>query len=170
VAGFIGSPAMNMVTGRLIRSHGDLIVGFGEHRLAIDEELIAERPALRAYEGRDVVLGIRPEDFEDAAFASEAPTERTLDTVCTLREALGSEVLLHFPIAPTAGAGAPVADASSTFVARVHPQTTAREGDRLRLVVNTKRLHFFEPEDGFAIDGDSDQSGSRVLQSVGEIR
>jgi hypothetical protein len=79
-------------------------------------------------------------------------------------------VLLHFPIAPTAGAGAPVADASSAFVARVHPQTTAREGDRLRLVVNTKRLHFFEPEGGLAIDGDSDHSGSRVLQSVGEIR
>ena len=170
VAGFIGSPAMNMVTGRLSRSDEDLIVSFGEHRLTIDEELIAGRPLLRAYEGRDVVLGIRPEDFEDAAFASEAPPERTLDTVCTLREALGSEVLLHFPIAPTAGAGAPVADATSTFVARVHPQSTAREGDRLRLVVNTKRLHFFEPEDGLAIDGDSDQSGSRVLQSVGEIR
>jgi multiple sugar transport system ATP-binding protein len=170
VAGFIGSPAMNMVTGRLTRSDGDLIVTFGEHRLAIDEELIAERPALRAYEGRDVVLGIRPEDFEDAAFAPEVPPERTLDTVCSLREALGSEVLLHFPVAPTAGAGAPVADASSTFVARVDPQTTVREGDRLRLVVNTKRLHFFEPKGGLAIDGDSTGTGARVPQSVGEIR
>jgi multiple sugar transport system ATP-binding protein len=170
VAGFIGSPAMNMVTGRLARSDGDLIVGFGENRLTVDEALIAERPALRAYEGRDVVLGIRPEDFEDAAFAPEAPPERTLDTVCSLREALGSEVLLHFPVAPTAGAGAAVGDASSTFVARVDPQTTVREGDRLRLVVNTRRLHFFEPEGGLAIDGDGDHSSPRVPQSVGEIR
>jgi multiple sugar transport system ATP-binding protein len=100
------------------------------------------------------VLGIRPEDCEDAAFAREAPPERTLDSVCSLREALGSEVLVHFPVAPTAAGGdvvEPVTDASATFIARVHPQTTAREGEPLRLVVNTKRLHFFDPESGLAI-------------------
>jgi multiple sugar transport system ATP-binding protein len=147
VAGFIGSPAMNMVTGRLTGAHGDLNVSFGEYSLAIDDEVIAERPALGGYAGADVIVGIRPEDFEDAAFAADAPPERTLTTVCSLREALGSEVLVHFPVAT-------VADESSTFVARVHPQTGAREGERLRLVVDTRRLHFFNPASGLAIYND----------------
>ena len=63
-------------------------------------------------------------------------------TVCSLREALGSEVLVHFPLGR---------NADSTFVARVDPQTTAREGEQLNLVVDTRRLHFFEPESGRAI-------------------
>jgi multiple sugar transport system ATP-binding protein len=132
VAGFIGSPAMNMVTGRLSQA----AVTFGEHRLPVDD--------VPACEGGEVVLGIRPEDIEDAAFAPEAPPERTLTTVCTLREALGSEVLVHFPVA--SGAAGEV-----TFVARVHPQTAAREGEPLRLVVDTSRLHFFDPRSGAAL-------------------
>jgi multiple sugar transport system ATP-binding protein len=165
VAGFIGSPAMNMVTARLTRTDEDVSVSFGDYRLAVDDELVAERPALARFEGRNVILGIRPEDFEDAAFAPVAAPEATLVVVCTVREALGSEVLVHFELA-TAGAPAvdasefiePLGDAGSVFVARVHPRTAAREGEQLRLVVNTKRLHFFDPETGLAIDGERDRS------------
>jgi multiple sugar transport system ATP-binding protein len=146
VAGFIGSPAMNMVTARLSRPNGRLTVRFGEQSLELDDQLFADRGALLAYEGRPVILGIRPEDFEDAAFAPEAPPERTMATVCRLRESLGAEVLVHFLVEGTA------------FVARVHPQTSASEGERLQLVVSTKRLHFFDPETGLAIDGDRDRS------------
>jgi multiple sugar transport system ATP-binding protein len=142
VAGFIGSPSMNMVSARLTRADGNLRVSFGDNSLAIAGDVLAEHPALRAYEGGDVILGIRPEDIEDAAFVAEAPSERTIMTVCSLREALGSEVLVHFPVGR---------DAGSTFVARVDPQTTAHEGEELRLVVDTRRLHFFEPENGHAI-------------------
>jgi multiple sugar transport system ATP-binding protein len=141
VAGFIGSPTMNMVSSRLSRTNGNLTVGFGENSFPIDDEVIAERPSLRAYEGKDLILGIRPEDFEDAAFVAGAPPDRTITTVVSLREALGSEVLVHFPLG----------DASSTLIARVDPQTAAREGEPLRLVVDTRRLHFFEPESGLAI-------------------
>jgi len=153
VAGFIGSPAMNMISAQVTQADGRLSATFGEHRLAIDDA----HPAIRAYEGRDVILGIRPEDLEDAALASEAPPERTLDTVCSLREALGSEVLIHFP-ATTAAAVAdasdlvePLGDTNAIFVARLSPQTAAREGDRLRLVVDTRRLHFFDPASGLAV-------------------
>jgi multiple sugar transport system ATP-binding protein len=142
VAGFIGSPSMNMVSARLTRADGDLRIDFGDNSLAIDDEVLANRPALGAYEGGEVILGIRPEDIEDVAFVAEAPPERTIATVCGLREALGSEVLVHFPVAR---------DSDSTFVARVDPQTAAREGEPLLLVVDTRRLHFFEPESGFAI-------------------
>jgi multiple sugar transport system ATP-binding protein len=97
-----------------------------------------------------VTLGIRPEDFEDEAFNAEARPDRTFDTVCSLREALGSEVLVHFPVG------------NASFVARVDPQTAAREGEPLRLVVDTRRLHFFEPGSGLAIYG----AGSALPASV----
>jgi multiple sugar transport system ATP-binding protein len=160
VAGFIGSPAMNMVTANLTRSDEGLSVSFGGYRLAVDDELVAARPALTAFEGRSVILGIRPEDFEDAAFAPAAPAAVILTVVCTVREALGSEVLVHFEVASSAAQAAdaefiePLGDAGSIFVARVHPRTAAREGEQLRLVVNTKQLHFFDPETGLAVDGD----------------
>jgi multiple sugar transport system ATP-binding protein len=160
VAGFIGSPAMNMVTAQLGRADGNLFARFGEHRLALDDQLLAEHPSLLEYEGRDVVLGIRPEDLEDAAFAAGAPGDRTLQTVCILKEALGSEMLVHFPVASASEAGErfePADDASATFVARVHPQTGAREGRPIALVVDTARLQFFEPGTGLAIDGDHER-------------
>jgi multiple sugar transport system ATP-binding protein len=174
VAGFIGSPAMNMVTAQLTRKDGHLAVAFGDHHLAVDDELTAERPALRGYEGRNVVLGIRPEDFEDAAFAPDAAPGRTLSTVCSLREALGSEVLVHFAVAassaPTVDAAdfiEPLGDEGSIFVARVHPRTAAREGEPLRLVVNTRRLHFFDPETGLAIASDADDRRPELRVPVG---
>jgi multiple sugar transport system ATP-binding protein len=146
VAGFIGSPAMNMVEALLSRADGRLTVTFGEYSLEVDEELVVARQALLAYEGRPVILGVRPEDFEDAAFAAEAPPQRSLAVVCRLRESLGAEVLVHFSVG------------GSTFVARVHPQTRASVGEPIRLVVSTKRLHFFDPDTGLAIDGEADRS------------
>jgi multiple sugar transport system ATP-binding protein len=163
VAGFIGSPAMNMVEARLSHTDGDLTVSFGSNRLVVDAGLAAERPALAQYDGRTVILGIRPEDFEDAGFTADARPGHTLDVVTSLREALGSEVLVHFAVAtapaPAADVGEfiePLGDEGLIFVARVHPRTKAREGEPLRLVVNTQRLHFFDPDTGNAIYGEGD--------------
>src|SRR5918912_3187918 len=78
VAGFIGSPAMNMVEATLERSDGALFARFGSNRVRIDEEDIAHRPRLRQYDGRAVVMGIRPEDIEDAAFAPDVPGDRRI--------------------------------------------------------------------------------------------
>jgi multiple sugar transport system ATP-binding protein len=156
VAGFIGSPAMNMVDARLTRVNGGLVASFGEHSLAIGDEVLAARPALRAYEGGEVVLGIRPEDIEDAAFTAASP-DRTLTVVCTLREALGSEVLVHF---------AAVDDGSTTFIARVDQLTAARMGEPVQLVVDTSRLHFFEPASGAAIYGEGGRPTASVHESV----
>jgi multiple sugar transport system ATP-binding protein len=154
VAGFIGSPAMNMVAARLARVGGRLIVSFGEYSLPTDDELNAERPAIAAYEGKDIILGIRPEAFEDASVIPDVPLERSLTIVCRLREALGSEVLVHFSLASGA-AGVPFREApagpSPVFVARVDPETTAREGEPLRLAVDTRHLHFFDPVSGQAV-------------------
>jgi multiple sugar transport system ATP-binding protein len=140
VAGFIGSPAMNMVRARLTRDDGVFTVRFGEHALALDAATMGTRPALASYEGKEVILGIRPEHFEEA---DGSHPERTLSTVCALRESLGSEVLLHFPIAAD--------DATATFVARMDPHSAARVGEPLRLAVDTRRMHFFDPESGAAV-------------------
>ena len=156
VAGFMGSLAMNVVSARLARGEGGVTAGFGEHRIAIGDDVIGDRPGLFAPEGH-VLLGIRPEDLEDAEFAAEAPPETTITTTCTLREALGSEMLLHIPIATAATQDSdptepiePGGGASTACVAHVHPESRVREGDRLRLVLDTKRLHFFDPESGLA--------------------
>jgi multiple sugar transport system ATP-binding protein len=170
VAGFIGSPAMNIVRAKLARSDEGLVVSFAEHRLALEDAFISERPALLDYEGRHVVLGIRPEDMEDAAFAPDVAAGRRLAVVCSLREALGSEVLLHFPIAAEDSVFTddeefvePL-DEGSVFVARVNPRTKVREGQQLQLAVDTMRMHFFDPDSGDAIYG---RRPSQVARAVG---
>src|ERR671933_773522 len=71
VAEFIGSPAMNLVAAELARGNGRLEARFGDHRLPIEDEVLARRPALAAYEGRPVALGVRPEDMEDASLVND---------------------------------------------------------------------------------------------------
>src|SRR6187200_2250629 len=73
VAGFIGSPSVNLVEARLEQSNGGLAVSFGEHRLAVDEQAARNRSGLTDYVGKNVILGIRPEDFEDASLVPETP-------------------------------------------------------------------------------------------------
>jgi multiple sugar transport system ATP-binding protein len=170
VAGFIGSPAMNMVEATLSRSNGSLTLEFGGLRLAIPNDVVSARPGLRAFEGKRVILGVRPEDMEDAALGSDAPADRRIRSTVELREALGSDVVIHFkvkaPIVMTedvkelahdVGQEAldaveqEVAQGESTFVARLNPRTKAREGEPIELVVDVSRLHFFDPETGLGI-------------------
>src|SRR5581483_7102356 len=98
VAGFIGSPAMNMAEVRLVEDAGGLGAELGRHRLPLDEDVLASRPSLRRYVGRTVVLGIRPEDLEDAALAPGVPPERRLAVQVDIKEDMGSEVFVHFAV------------------------------------------------------------------------
>ena len=170
VGGFIGSPAMNMVEATLERDGQAFHVRFGEVRLRVPDEIVSARPGLADFEGRQVVLGIRPESFEDTALDRDAPPDRRLRTTVELREALGSEVLVHFDLdappvltddtrelARDAGAR-PAARAAeegntSTFVARLDPRTEARKRGQIELAVDTSRLYFFDPTTGLSIDG-----------------
>jgi multiple sugar transport system ATP-binding protein len=170
VAEFIGSPAMNLVGADLVASNGRLEAKFGENRLVVDDEIVAARPALRRFEGDRVILGIRPEDLEDAA-ASEGVTEdRRISATVDIREDMGSEVFIHFGVgAPPvrgedvkAAVGADSVEATeqqvkkqgSQFVARLGRTTRARERDRIDLVVTPGRLHFFERATGRGIYAD----------------
>jgi multiple sugar transport system ATP-binding protein len=170
VAGFIGSPAMNMVEATLEQTDGGWSAAFGQNRLRVDDSVLSARPALQGWAGKKVVLGIRPEDMEDARLVGEAPADRRLPATIDLREALGSEVLIHFTVeapvvmtedtkelardlgAERAAALEEQAEASTTsFVAQLNPRTAAREGDRIELFVDTTRLHFFDPDTGLGI-------------------
>src|SRR2546426_1149159 len=86
VAEFIGSPAMNLVGTDLIRTNGGLAATVGEGTLDVGERVLAMRPALKRFEGKRLILGIRPEDIEDAAFAGSAPDGQRLSAVVDIRE------------------------------------------------------------------------------------
>ena len=162
VAGFIGSPAMNLVQARLTAGEGAAAtIELGEVVLPLPRSLLARRPGLAHYAGRDVVVGIRPEDIEDASLVPSA-NGSSLPVRITLAEALGSEVIAHFPlggVVATAAAEVP-SDAPSVeaapasgavLTARLSPRSGARTGQPLRVVIDLERLHFFDPETDQAI-------------------
>jgi multiple sugar transport system ATP-binding protein len=168
VGGFIGSPAMNMLDAT-IEQNGSLRAVIGDQKIALGEETLAARSGLRGYAGRKVIIGIRPEDLEDAALADGAADDRTLTGRLQLREALGSEIMAHFAIngataetdetrelARDAGGAeteAPigVAEGEAVVVGRFGARSRIKEGDEIRAVVDTRALHFFDPETGLGI-------------------
>ncbi|HEY6607310.1 MAG TPA: sn-glycerol-3-phosphate ABC transporter ATP-binding protein UgpC [Gaiellaceae bacterium] len=163
VAEFIGSPAMNLIGVDLARSNGGFSVKIGDDTLQVGDRVLAARPALPRFEGRRLILGIRPEDLEDAELAGGADHGRTLSAVVDIREDMGSEVFAHFEISGRAVRGedvkaavgedaAEVADVlGNVWIARLDRDTKAREQEKVDLLVDTGRLHFFDPETGEAI-------------------
>ena len=157
VAGFIGSPSINLVEAELERGDGGLTVRFGEHSLPVDDKLVSRHSGLESYVGKTIQLGIRPEDFEDVTLEPGTPADRRLKTTCDLTEPLGSEVLVHFAVSATGvateaavaeGIGHdPTIEAGKTrMVARVSPRTRIAEGSEIELAVDTSRFYFFDPE------------------------
>jgi multiple sugar transport system ATP-binding protein len=174
VAGFIGSPAMNLLEAKLTRANGSLAVETTGFTLPIPDEVSSARPALKSFEGRPVVLGIRPEDIEDAAFAQDPPEGSRITATVDLREALGSDVVIHFRVKAAQAMTEDVRELASdvgqealemvqaqasqgeaNVVARLNPRTGAAEGERLELVFDTRRFHFFDPDNGAGIYDDS---------------
>jgi multiple sugar transport system ATP-binding protein len=169
VAEFIGSPAMNLVGADLVSADGRLEARFGESRLMVERALLEARPALREFEGKRVILGIRPEDFEDALPAGDGSADRRISAVVDIREDMGSEVFVHFGVGAPPVRGEDVEAAvgheaieataeqsrqkGSLFVARLNRGSGAREGDRVELFAVLDRLHFFDPETGRGIYG-----------------
>jgi multiple sugar transport system ATP-binding protein len=165
VAGFIGSPSINIVEAELARSNGGLSVSFGGHRLAVDDAVTRARTSLGDYLDGTVLLGIRPEHFEDASLDSDAPPERRIRITCDLIEPLGAEMLVHFsvaaPVVVAAAAGAAdpalaasppgVEEGKARLIARVDPRSRITEGSEAELAVDTSRLYFFDPQSREAI-------------------
>ena len=158
VAGFIGSPAMNLLEATLAADSGSLSVG--TQRIALTDGVLHEHPGLGRYRGQAIVLGIRPEDLPAAREDNSGPV---LHGDVELVEALGSELLVHFRTdARVVRAEGPEEtgedhaqgrelDASDTCVARVEPRHAVRVGERIAFTITAERLEFFDPDNGAAI-------------------
>jgi multiple sugar transport system ATP-binding protein len=173
VGGFIGSPAMNMLEAKLERSNGSLSANLGSQSIDLSGETMAAHPELKAYEGKTVVLGIRPEDLEDVALAGDAAQAHRLKGTVELTEALGSEIMVHFSVdakhavtdevrelaedtgddrVPQEGG----AEDKATLVGRFGARSRVRNGAPVDVAVDTRALHFFDPDTGLGIyDGTS---------------
>jgi multiple sugar transport system ATP-binding protein len=135
---------------------------------------VRARPGLARYAGGPVVVGIRPEDMEDASLVPDAPEDRRIRSTVGLREALGSEVLVHLSIRARPAITEDVKELASDvgqealeaveqhaevghteIVARLSPRTRVQVGDPIELVVDTHRLHFFDPETSAGIYGET---------------
>jgi multiple sugar transport system ATP-binding protein len=142
-------------------------VTFAGHRLAIPESVVDTRPEIKAYFGRDVILGIRPSDFEDASLTGQSWPQ--IPAVAHVIEALGSEIhVIFFIDAPPVEhkdvadlgpqgeedeSAMPLHEGKSLWTARVNARSGVRAGDRIELGVDTSHMHFFDPDTGLAIGG-----------------
>ena len=167
VGGFIGSPAMNFLRSPLTSENGAVYIKVGETNLRLPDRLVGQRPTLGDYVDRELIVGIRPEDIEDAAFAPSA-NGSAFDVKVSLAEPMGSEVIAHFPIAAdpihasetmvAARGGEESEDAGHllqlaagresgqvVLTARLNTRTRAQTGEPLRVAVDVERLHFFDP-------------------------
>ena len=172
VAGFIGSPAMNLLEATLHRDDGAMKVVAGSQEIALSRETLDQRPELQAYDGREVVLGIRPEDLEDRKLAGETAHGGMLEGKVTLREALGSEIMVHFSVdaspaftADVKELAEDVGDAeraeaharkdSAILVGRFGARSRVKSGEQVEVAVDTRQLHFFDVDTGLGIYGDA---------------
>ncbi|WP_419838897.1 ABC transporter ATP-binding protein [Candidatus Poriferisodalis sp.] len=169
VAAFIGSPSMNLYEATLSRSlesgrggsdgteaDGDCVLTLGDQRLAVPASVVAAQSALAGYLDQPVVVGIRPEHLEDAAVATEHPDDQRLDAVVGVREALGAETLVHFNLdAQGVESGDPDAldemRDTGRCTARFAAETRVRVGERIRVNVDVRNLHFFDRQSHLAI-------------------
>ena len=170
VGGFIGSPAMNMLDAQIEQSNGGLSAKIGEQTISLGAETISQRPSLKAYAGKQVIIGIRPEDLEDAAIetgrAGRPHAPRPTGT------ARGARQRDHGPLRdrsrarrdgrdardrrrrrrerPKALRSAPTRTRRSSS-ARFSPRSRVTPGDEMTAVVDTRALHFFDPATGAGI-------------------
>ena len=161
VAGFIGSPSMNFVYATVKISSKGASLTFGE-----DEIFVKDPPeSLKDYEGKEIVLGVRPEAFEDSVYANKKEFSEEINIHVSLLEQLGSDTYIHFykdinPVQTEAieeiladeGEDISVLGTQTKFIARINPNATIEEGKDITLSINPSKLHFFNPETGLSIN------------------
>ncbi|MDP2172218.1 MAG: sn-glycerol-3-phosphate ABC transporter ATP-binding protein UgpC [Candidatus Cloacimonadaceae bacterium] len=131
VAGFIGSPAINLINGKLVQMGEKAFFDCGDFKLEITSK---EKETLAAYLGKPIIFGIRPEDIYDARYDSMAEFTQQIDTVCDIVEPLGNEYHVMLKTA------------NFTLTARLDPKELPRMGQDLKVSLDMSRVHFFDPE------------------------
>ena len=161
VAGFIGSPSMNFVYANVGVKNGSIELSFGNDQIDYNGEKLDE---LKAFENKEIVMGIRPEAFEDGNYANESEFSQSIKVSVSLLEQLGSDSYIHFykdikPVQTEAieeiladdGEDISILGDNTKFIARINPNSTVAEGEEIELKIDPSKLHFFNPDTGDAI-------------------
>jgi multiple sugar transport system ATP-binding protein len=174
VAGFIGSPAMNLTYGRIEGSGDAVYAVLPNNRLKIDKSAIDEHPGLENYAGQEIVIGLRPNNMEAAAVAGPDP-DRSIQAKVEVTEMLGADTYIHFTVhrppvvtpdieellADTGRDATSLGD-ETNFIARVSPDINVSRGDTVDLVVDTSKLHFFDQDTGERIGAEQPAAAAVV--------
>jgi multiple sugar transport system ATP-binding protein len=165
VAGFIGSPSMNIAEGQLQSENGKATVTLGSTSLAVPDAVLEHYPRVPDYMGRKVVVGMRPEHY---GRSRDIPADQRMRVKVDLVEALGSDVMLHFTSDSRAVITEDIREAvddeeafadierraregGQRFTARIEPKDVPKLGDEIELGFRAEELHFFDPENGLAL-------------------
>ena len=161
VAGFIGSPSMNFVYANIGVKNSSIQLSFGNDQIDYNGEKLDE---LKAFENKEIVMGIRPEAFEDGNYANESEFSESIKVTVSLLEQLGSDSYIHFykdikPVQTEAieeiladdGEDISILGDNTKFIARINPNSTVAEGEEIELKIDPSKLHFFNPDTGDAI-------------------
>jgi multiple sugar transport system ATP-binding protein len=173
VAGFIGSPAMNLAYGRLENRGDEVWAVLPNAELKVDPRSLATHPGIENRMGEELVVGIRPNSLEAAAVRGPDP-DRTLKAKVEVTEMLGAETYVHFTVnrppvvtpdieellADTGQDASSLGD-TTNFIARVSPDARISRGDEIELIVDTAKLHFFDPKSGVRV-GAEEKVGAGV--------
>ena len=138
VAGFIGSPQMNFVTCTADDVDGAVVLSFGENKIKLPEGVATKVKEANCL-GKEVVLGIRPEDLHDEESFIAANPEAVVDADVEVTEMMGAETFLYLKIT------------GENFTARVNPRSTAAVGDTIKIGVDVNKIHLFDKETEVAI-------------------
>ncbi len=136
VGGFIGSPAMNFFDVTLVAEDGAFYADGGSFRLQVPAE---RKASLEDYVGKQLVLGVRPEDLHDKDYAPPLRNSTELTVDVDVLELMGNEIFLYLLIG------------ERSFIARVDPRSKARVGDKVDVLVNLDTVHLFDRDTEKAI-------------------
>jgi multiple sugar transport system ATP-binding protein len=155
---------MNLMDARLSEENGNVIMHLGSQPVRLPQEVFDKRPALREYVGRNVTVGIRPDEFEDASLAGDHPADQRVRGTVAAVEALGFERLVYFDIdaKPVFSEDALDLDEDTEEVmpvdvtrisSRFDAASTVKSGDQIESAVHLEKAHFFDPQTGLAVRG-----------------
>ena len=161
VAGFIGSPSMNFVYAKVGVNKNSIKLNFGNDHIDYKGDKLEK---LKAFENKEIVMGIRPEAFEDGNYANTSEYSESIKVSVSLLEQLGSDSYIHFykdikPVQTEAieeiladeGEDISVLGDNTKFIARINPNSTVVEGEEIELKIDPSKLHFFDPDTGDAL-------------------
>jgi multiple sugar transport system ATP-binding protein len=174
VAGFLGSPAMNLTYGHLEAEGDQVLVVLPNNRLKVEREAIEDHPGLADYMGKELVVGLRPNAMEAASVVGPDP-QKTMQAQVEVTEMLGADTYIHFTVnrAPVVtpdieelladtGRDASSLGDTTNFIARVSPDIRVSRGETVELVVDTSKLHFFDPATGERIGAEQPAAAAIV--------